>query len=266
MPVEFKHINPIRFRKRTTVNNSTVWPIDDIIDQRLEYFKGEYPVKYYRPHLIGDTIVFQFVVSAITNENIVVTEPDLDTVVIPPTDVSPSGWLLDPVLQYEFTPTKEGVHTFEFEEPDYVSDKIYVASLLKYRKQLVKIQYYNSENDFGAIFISDSGFVFQPTAYFTGLIQAGDMETEKNVFETQRGVLSVQRSTPKNVYTLILSAIHRTQRNLLNRIFSCDNILINDMPVQARNTGRWTNIDKADIGNFQITIEQTGDLDTVLEI
>lgn len=261
------HINPIRFRYNSTPNNRTTWPNSENMDQRVIYFIGEYPVSFYKPHVINRPIYIQFRFSGLTDERLLVTKPDLSTEYVNPSDISPSGWVGTPVLLYEYTPTIEGVYQFEQEELNYISDKVRVVDQEKFRKQLIEIKYTNSENDFNAVFVDESlNTVYNPITYFTGMLLEGGGYNELEIFRTQRGVPSKQRATPLNTYTLVLSGIQRTQMRMINRIFSLDRLVVNNIPVENTDIGEWTKINKLDIGNVTIELTQTGDNDYVLEI
>ena len=146
-------MNPIRFYPVSSLPDfQDTFPFVDRMVTQEQWIEGVYPTNFYKDFLINKEIRLQFRLSGITDKKIIVTKPDGSTQILSETEITPAGWTSTDVYKYSFTPTAEGVYYFTFTEPNYKSDKIYVSSLLKFRRRLIEIAYYHSENKHGMIF------------------------------------------------------------------------------------------------------------------
>lgn len=255
MGIKPNDINPIRFKNISSVDWDNTFPNDHNIELRTNYFPGEYEQSFYPTFIKDKTIYLQFPITGVANLNLMVTKPDSTTENITPLNISPSGWVGDPAYKYEYTPTTEGLYRFQFQSESVISDHIYVVDALKLRKKLIQIQYYNTENDLNTVFISSENVVFSPTAYLSAKTEAG-FRNEKSTFETDRGQVSTNRSTPIPMLTLTIEA-HRSQLSLINLIFACDRIIINGISYQNADAPEAEKDDKTDMYTVTVVLSET---------
>ena len=139
--------NPIRFIKNNNEPDfDTKFPFVDNITQRENVTPGIYASKFYKDFIVGQPITFQLQVIGITDETIVVHQPDGTTTDLTPTDITPTGWTSAEVRSYTFTPTQAGVHYMVFTEPDLISDKFVAHELLKFKKQAKSLRNFYSDS------------------------------------------------------------------------------------------------------------------------
>lgn len=228
-------INPVRFYDKTAPNWSTVWPNIDNMQQRVQYFNGIYPGEFYKDFIQGEEIKLQFEHDSLdhlfaykwnqlTNSFERVSEHI-------PVYITPSGWVGENTIYFEIN-LNAGLYYLQFQD-GFKSDKFIVHSDLELKKKLIRINYYNSENDYGAIFNNNDIIVYSPVTFFTGKLDSGSLENEMSTFETDRGNLIKLRSTPKRIQTLTISDVHKSYLDNINLIFSCDYININGVEYQT---------------------------------
>lgn len=248
--------NPIRFYKNDNEPDFyTKFPFVDNITQRQKYNPGVYPSKFYKDFIINQEISFQLQLIDVSDETITLYKPDGTTSNLTPTNITPSGWTSAEVKRYDFTPTQEGVYYMIFSDPNYISDKFVVHSKLKFREQLIEIQYRNSENDYGLVFYDGSTLKFTGKTYFTGKGPIPNPGNEISAFVSDRGNLVKLRSTPTRDYILELIDIHYSYIDNINHIFSCDYLLVNGMEVQSSEVLEPERVeDRSDLYNITINI------------
>ena len=178
-----------------------------------------------------------------------------------PVDITPSGWVLNSVYKYTFTPDEEGIYYCVFNgDTDVLSDKFLVNSLEKFRRRLVKIEFYNSINDYGMVFWDNSTPKYTGLTYFTGQFKPGRIKNDISAFESDRGVVEKLRSTPVKLAELILTDIHYSYVYNINQIFSCDNLTINGIQYQTQDVPDVEEIEKSDLVNITINLSQVSNL------
>lgn len=256
MAITALDINPVRFYSNlNTIDNSTYFPNDHNIVQRNNYFEGEYAQKFYPVHLINKAIYLQFQNDG-GDLTLVVHKPDGTTSNITPVNINPTGWTGTDVWLYTYTPSVKGIYYFQFALGNMISDKYYVISETKFKKRLIKVEYYNSFNDFETVFFDGTTQVFAPVIYLEGILKAGTPRNEKSTFQTDRGELTINRATPIPTATLQLMT-HRTLLAQLNIIFSCDRIVINGVSYQTSEPIEPENVEKEDMYKVNINLLET---------
>lgn len=258
-------MNPIRFYPVDSIPDfQDTFPFVDRMVTQQKWIEGVYPSNFYKDFLINKEIILQFRLSGIDDKNIIVTKPS-GTQTLTATEITPSGWTSTAVYKYSFTPTAEGVYYFTFTEPNYKSDKIYVSGLEKFRRRLVEISYYNSENDYSMIFFNGALQKYTGLTYFTGQLLPSQPENEISGYESDRGNLEKLRSTPKRISNLILTDVHISYIDVINMIFSCDNLTINGVTFQSAEAPQIEIIAKSDLVNMEIKLTQTNNDYFVIE-
>ena len=252
--VKFPLANPIRFYNPDSADYRDVFPNTDNYVHRVKQIEGVHPVQYYKDFLINKLVVFQVRMSDVTEANINLLKPDGTIEELSPTDITPTGWTSESVYKYSFTPTAEGIYYLKHLESEYESDYIYVQEREKFRRRLVKIEYYNSENDYGMIFNNNGELIFSCETYFTGRLKNGEPKNELSAFTSDRGNLEILRGTPIRTAVLELAEIHFTYVDSVNLIFSCDNIKINGLRYQSQEVPKVEEIEKTDLVNIVVNL------------
>jgi hypothetical protein len=257
-------LNPIRFyNSGQTPNYSTRFPNIDNITQRYNWAPGVHPSMWYKEWRTGQTMYLQFEQEAEESTDLNVylynettgSYAELDTgSPITGVDISPVGWTGLPIYQYTFTPSTDGTYYFQFDEGGIISDKFVVISDSNLIKNLIKIKYSNSENDFGCIFSNDEYF----NQYFTGQLVIGDPQNEISGFQSDRGELIKLQATPIRIVNLLLNEIHYTYMDHINTIFSLDTIEVNGISYQNTEAPTKDDISDSDLKNITIKLIQTG--------
>lgn len=263
MPASIPLTTPLRFYQiGEQPDYSDIWPTLDNILQRQQWSDGIEAVEFwYNDHIVNQTLSVQFSYSGLTDQNIYVYKYNQDTGVyvntftLTPTDITPTGWTGDNVNKYDFAPVQEGLYYLEFTEPGWRSDEFYVQIAEKYRKRLVEIEYYNSINEFDTIFWDEDIQVYTGKTYFEGILKPGNPKNEYSQFERDRGGVKRLRSTPVRTSELIIANVHSTYIDIINHIFSLDNVSVNGIQFNADDTMSIEQIDDTDL--YDITINLT---------
>ena len=101
--------------------------------------------------------------------------------------------------------------------------------------------------------------------YFTGQLKPGQPENEISGYESDRGELQKLISTPKRISNLILTEVHISYIDVINMIFSCDNLTINGVTFQSAEAPKIEEIQKSDLVNIEIKLTQTNNDYFVIE-
>ena len=257
-------LNPLRFRDASKAPDyGTYWPHMDNITQRTMYMPGVHPNKqYYKEWLLGTTIYLQFERESTESVdlNIFKYDEDLFTYAeintgspVTGTDISPVGWTGNPIYEFVITISIAGTYYLEFDDNTLISDKFVIISDTNLSKQLVKIKYSNTENDFGCIF-TGSHYFYQ---YYTGQLILGEPQNDISGFQSDRGDLIKLQATPIRIMNLLLNDIHYTYADNINMIFSVDTIEINGISFQNSEPPTKEDIGDSDLKNFVIKLIQT---------
>lgn len=255
MAIAALDINPLRFfNNENTIDWDDTFPNEHNIQHRVEYFKGEYPQNYYNVHLIDNDIILEFRITGVANITMTANLPNGSTASITPTNISPSGWTEAPAWRYVYTPASEGIYYFELE--NFISDKIYVVNRTKFRKELIRISYYNSFNDFETVFYTGTTLSFNPVMFVSGVLKSGIPTNEKSTFTTDKGEITTRRSIPVPTARLIFET-HRTMLQNINMVFSCDRININGVTYQPLDELDYTEIEQEDMFLVTVNLSET---------
>jgi len=255
-------MNPIIFFDQSKAPDwETYFPNNEIIDERVQYNASIYPTLHWKDHLINEAITLQFQNPPSLDTSISVTKPDGTTDVVNGIDITPTGWTGDDVYKYIYTPTSAGIYQFYFNgDTDIISRKVLVHDVLKFRKRLVEITYYNTSNDYGMIFYDLAVNKYIGKTYFTGQLLTYPINNDKSVFTSDRGTLVSLRSTPVKKARLILADIHYSYAYNINMIFSCDRLTINGINYQLEDIPDPEPIEKSDLINMTFELSQTDNL------
>lgn len=263
MQILVPDMQPIRFYKPLeTPDWQTYFPNPDNITHREKWIGNLHPVNYYTDWLINKEISFQFQLTVPGTEDIEIYKIDsagayqlYDT--ISPVEITPSGWVSYKVNRYDFTPTEAGVYYFYSASAGYRSDKFVVVESLKFRKRLLEIVYYNTENDYGMVFFDGVTQRYTGRAYFTGVLYPETPGNKVSAFVTDRGNLSKQRSTPVKMAMLKIVDIHYAELDRVNLILSCDRLTINGITYQNDEGPESEGIDGTDLVKITVKLSQT---------
>jgi hypothetical protein len=256
-------LNPIRFYDSAGVPNySSSFPAIDNITQRTEWIPGIHPTNWYKEWRTGVAMYLQFEIEGTESTNLEIYKYDESTgsfaelgtgSPLSGVDISPGGWATAHIYQYTFTPSSDGTYYLKFEGDTVTSDKFIVTSDSILIKQLVKIKYLNSENDFNCIFSGGEYF----NQFLTGFISLGEPQNEISAFQSDRGNLELLQATPVRVANLIINDLHYTYVDHINLIFSCDTITVNGVTYQNSEPPTIEKIGDSDLVNVTVKLLQT---------
>ena len=256
---------PLRFYEiGSGADYLTVWPTPDNVLQRQKWQDGIEAVEYwYKDHVVNQLLSIQFSYVGVTDQNIYVFKYNQSTGVfdahstLTPTDITPSGWVSDSVNKYDFTPAQEGLYYLEYTEPGWRSDEFVVHTDEKYRKRLVEIEYYNTENILDTIFFDGIVQKYTGKTYFEGHLKKNNLKNEYSQFVRDEGGVKRLRSTPIRSATLVMANVHYTYADIINWIFSLDTIVVNGVQYVADDTPNLDPIDKTDLVNITISLTRS---------
>lgn len=255
-------MNPIRFYNQANEPDfNNIFPNNENILLRQKWIEGIYPVSFYKDHIINKELSMQFQISGLSDLSMSIYAPSGTIININPIDITPTGWVLNNVYKYTFIPDEEGVYYCLFNgDTDILSDKFIVNSIEKFRRRLIKIEFYNSKNDYGMVFWDDVTQKYSGLTYFTGQLKTGKIKNDISAFESDRGVVEKLRSTPVKLAELKLTDIHYSYVYNINQIFSCDNLTINNIQYQTQDVPEVEEIEKSDLVNITINLSQISNL------
>jgi hypothetical protein len=228
----FSATNNLRFYESAkTPDFATYFPSFDNQVIGVQYYEDRKPLKYIREHLKSKVISFQYQDDGVSDD-LEVYKDGVLLATIASTNISPTGWLGIPVYAVAYTPSSAGVYYFKLKTTNYISDPILVLDA--FDKSIIKIEYTNTINDYGTVFVNASlANVYTPICYFGGYINRGKMAINKEVFQADRGNTTTIRSTPMGGMNLLLEAVHETYLEYLEHIFACNTLKINDIIVNT---------------------------------
>ena len=256
-------LNPIKFYDPTrTPNYSDRWPNIDNISLYTEWQRGIYPTYFYRDFVLNEEMTLQFRYdSAITATSILVYKMDSSGVYqlndsLLPLNVSPPAWTGISVYNYTWTPTEIGIYYFDFTGADLLSHKFIVHNDTKYLKRLFKITYTHYENKYGMIFLNGTTNVFTGLAYFQGFLIDGELTNDLSIFTDDPGEVQLLQATPQRNATLYFDQLHYTYADVVNYIFSCNEITINGIQYQNSEVPKKEKIPDSDLVKISVNLFQ----------
>jgi len=254
-------INPIRFyNPANEPDYLTKFPNIDNIYNGKDWVYGVSSFKNYS-RIHTDVLYLQFLLSTGNSPNFKLYQlldgewVIADTIVA--VDISPASWISDPI--YLLTVDQpDGVYYLD--APNLLRSDIFtITTEARILKDCVKIDYANSENDFGCIF--DNGVTtYEFTAYFIGQLLTGTPGVEIESYEDDRGEPVKLRSTPQRTAILNLKGIHYTYSDYFTHLFSCDTVTINGVEYENTEAPSFDLTQSSDLGSLSIKlIQKTND-------
>lgn len=264
MEARIPAMQPIRFYKPgSTPDWLNIFPNMDNIIHREKWIEGFWNTQYYSDWILNKEMIIQLRISVTGDEDLTIYQYDesaeayivYDT--ITPTNITPVGWVSEQVNRYAYTFTEAGTYYIDSSSAGYRSDKFVVHQDVKYRRKLVQIEYYNTFNDYGMIFFDGLTPKYTGAAYFTGGLMPDTPGNEISAFETDRGDILKQRSTPLNSAILKITDIHYAEISRVNLILACDRLTINGISYQNNEPPEVEQIAGTDLVNITVKIRQT---------
>ena len=234
MAILIPDMNPIRFRNTSNdPDYATLWPNYRNITQRVNYTPGMYKTEFFKDFITNRAITLQF--GSTTSYTRALSVYKYNTTLeayqfyqtVNGVDITPTGWTSGDVYKYAFTPTEAGVYQIIYTSAGIDSDEFVVHSDTVLKKQLVEVDFYNTENDYGMVFFDGAVQNYQGLVFFTGVMQNFDPGNETSSYTNDRGAVEVLRSTPVHAGVLTLTNIHHSYIENINQIFSCDRLTVN---------------------------------------
>lgn len=264
MQIKYPDLQPIRFYKYgSTPNFLTRFPNMDNVYHRVNWIPGLEPAEYYTDWLINKEMSLQFRITVEGTENLLLYKFNTTTQIydlhttVTPTEITPTGWVSEKVNRYDYTFTTAGVYYFESVSAGWRSDKFVVHSNTKLTKRLVQIEYYNTVNDFFLIFFDGEIQRYSPKAYFTGRLLPDAPGNEISAFETDRGNVVKQRSTPQKRAVLEINDLHYAEIDRINQMMACNRITVNSTTYQTTDAPEMEKIEGTDLVNMTVKLIQT---------
>lgn len=165
-------------------------------------------------------------------------------------NISPTGWIGYQIHSITISDLEDGFYYLK--NSNYKSDIFRITSETIITEDLIKIKYANSVNDFGCIFGTNYF-----TSYFIGNLQPGEIKTEIESFEGDRGEPIKLKSTPQRTATINIFGLHHNYKDLIELIFSCDTIEINDVLFVNLEAPTYEDIDGSDLMNISVKLVQS---------
>jgi hypothetical protein len=263
MEITVPDMNPLRFFKfGETPDWVTKFPNMDNVYPGKEWIAGIVNTKYINDWVLGNKISFQFAIynNAYSELNVF----KLNSLgiyeiidIVYPIDITPIGWVSEEVYKYEYTFPSEGVYYFESISAGYRSEKIVVHSDIKLKKRLVKLQYENTINDYGMVFIDMGTPRYSGLVFLTGQLILGSPKNEISALKSDRGQLVKLRGTPIRMATLKITDIFYADIDKINLILSCDTLTINGVTYQNEETGEAEQQSQTDLFKMNVKLTQT---------
>jgi len=198
--------------------------------------------------LSGEELTFQFYSTKAISS--ISTTANGATTGVSVSDITPSGWagLGSYVYEVTYTPSDDSL-IFEINDGEsfFKSD---IIQIVTESEQLIKIEYSNSENDYGYVGTSTL------TTYQRGEFRSIVLGNEKTVFDNDRGELTMLRATPTEGYQLNIYDVDYSVANLMNLIWSCDDVELNGEPFQAAEAPEAEPIEMSNLFNIQVNIQR----------
>lgn len=231
-------ICPIRIAQIAVGNN---------ISQDLgeEFYEVDY-VPACREWVAGVPLIFQFY-SDTANPDTYVNGQALIL-----TDITPTGWagLGSYVYEAGYTPSYGEEMVFTIIENLQYFFESQTITVTDDPSSLIRIDYSNSSNDYGYI----DGETL--TTFIFGEMASVQPSNEIISYANDRGELTKLRSTPIEGYEIKSYYATYGVVNMLNMIFSCDTIEINQQPFQNTETISPERIENTNLFNVSIVVDR----------
>jgi hypothetical protein len=248
-------LNPIRFYRADDMPDYlTIFPNFDNTTYGEVYFYGvaaspdcirEHVGDMYLQFVDETNTGFTFDIYKLNDENVFEAIDTVDSV-----DISPVGWVTDQIHKVTLTGLADGIYYLNVD--DYTSDVFRITSSTIATQDLVKVKYLNTYNDFGCIFGTN---YFE--AYFRGNIKKGESKIDVEAFESDRGIPVKLRATPQRTASLNILGLHQNYKELVEMIFSCNDITINGVAYENMEAPSFDAIEGSDLANMAIKLVQT---------
>jgi hypothetical protein len=255
--------NPLRFYNKSDIPNyTTLFPTAYNIKPGVNYIPGVYPANYYRDWILNQDVKLQFQVVDSIEETLTVFKFNTVTKIydvfanITPVEITPVGWLSSKVNSYTWKPTTGGLYYIEFTGANFISDKFYVHTEQKYLKRLVKIDYWNYENDYGMVFYDGLENIWSGTTFYSGTNIGEKLKNTYSTYKSDRGGLRKVKSTPIQNSTLTLTETHLSQQPFINTLFSFSEIYVNGIAYSNEESPDFERKNNSDIGDFKIEMQE----------
>jgi hypothetical protein len=267
MAVSISKANPLRFRKQggTSIDYSDTYPQFDLMENKTDYQKGIYSVPNYYCNFPLDSYIRIQIQSSVAptglllrnmSDNTTLTTFNIEgigDVAYSNTKTTPSGWVGDDIYYLVVVPDVEGVYRLEFTVSSdiYYSDEfiVYDSSV---KKELIHIQYYDTDNKFGGVFSGDGAWIWRPEKYVTGQIIIGEGNKSYSLYQDDSGITYKLNAEVVDGMLINITDVSQYEKVIIDRIFGCDNILINGVAVQTSDPPEYNPIDKTDLCNISI--------------
>jgi len=257
MAVRISRANPFRFKLRgQDIDYITIYPRFDLMQFRNDYQRGIYSTSYYANYALNDTITIQVEATEVL-QAIVRNVNTNATINVTKTFVTPVGWTGNDVINFSINTNMLGEGVFRFEitkipEIDvYDSDEFVVADA-SIMKDLVKIQYYDSGNSFDGVFTNGVSWIWQPIRYFTGQIITGEGSSEYSIYNDDPNVPTKTKAEVNDGMLINFTDVSQYEKSIIDRMFGCDNIIVNGVLVQNIDPPEYSPFDKNDLCDISI--------------
>ena len=245
-------LNPVRFYDPDSLpDHSTIFPNFDNIPYGEKYFYAmvnslsairKHIGIMYLQFINDDNAIKQFIIFKYSlDRGGFVLDSSVNSV-----DISPVGWVSYQIHKVTVD-LDEGVY-YLVNEDGYTSDIFQIVSSTFRTKELVKIKYSHTFNNYSCIFGSN---YFE--SYFRGKLTVGEPKINTESSELDSGTLVNLKSTPQRTATLKLLSINSLYSDLIKLIFSCDTKEINGVSYSI--DGDIAFDEKTDSDSMDVTIK-----------
>jgi hypothetical protein len=236
MATRFPLVNPVRFQKTTeTIDYTNNMPRFDLMRLGEDYQRGIYANKnYVADFKLNKKLTFIMQTSG-AGFVAKILRPDGSFFTMNKEKITPASWVGDDYYKFFYTPTSEGIHVIYVDNGSifYQSDSIYVSDPINL-KDLVEIEYYDTQNRLDGFWFDEITQVWSPRAYYTGQIVPQQPENEISLYEDDGGVVIKTRSVPKRIAQLRVINVHLGYLDIINFQLQCSNVYINGVKYTAQ--------------------------------
>lgn len=243
-------LNPVKFYDPTKLpDHLSIFPNLDNTTFGASYIYGLRHSDDFLIFHIG-VMYLQFETEISDNKNMLVYKRNANNTFdylsnVPGLDVSPVGWVGKEIYKYNVN-LSDGMYYLSFPN-GYRSDYFYITSNTWITKELVKIKYANSENDYGCIF-GENYF----TAYLRGQLLPDQPKNEIDGYEDEEAVKLA--STLQDTAILNIIGVHQNYVKVINRIFALDTVEVNGVGYENLEAPQWSPVDGGDVGTVTVKL------------